>query len=179
MDTQIYLKELEKEFGENKSKNITKPLKYSTEGIFTDENLKTEYKWTLKDRLKRVYSCIRERYDFLKNYNPLDFKTYEEEYNPYGFDVYAKIYKTSTPLIRFKNFWGELQTTFKLIVKAFFYVPFIIKYFQKNKDRISWFEKNIPNLFETPLKSKIKEDLKNKGYVVEKYENVDYVFKKH
>jgi hypothetical protein len=52
----------------------------------------------------------KNRYKWkLKPYNLFDFKTYQVEYNPYGFDIYAKIYQTSTPWKRLKCFLQELK----------------------------------------------------------------------
>jgi len=133
-----------------------------------------DYKWRLRDRLNHIRESIG--YNFLLKYNPLDFKTYEVEYNPYGFDIYAKICKTSTPWKRFKRFSKEVKNMIYYTIKAFFYIPESIRYYRKNKKRIDWHEKNIWNcLAATDQERKAHEEmLKSLGYTISKENIVEY-----
>jgi hypothetical protein len=165
MNTKNYVSVLEKEYGKNKTpngyetrKSLLGPMKDF--GTYMKFSCSKSYKWTLRDRYKNAKKHLQERLKYLKKYTPLDFKTYEEEYNPYGFDIYTKITKTSSPLTRFKNFWRELKSAFKAVIKAFQYTPLEVKHFRKNKNRICWFENNL-NLW--PSRKKLEE----KGYKVE------------
>lgn len=165
-----YLSELEKEFGKNKTPNGCdfNRKKYfcpSFTEMLADNYVKSDYKWTLKNRLKHTIRCAIDRFKFLSPYDPFDFKTYEEEYNPYGFDsIYTKFKKTSTPKLRFKRFWGEFLTSLKMTKESFLFTPSTIKHFKQNKKRISFFEQNMKNLFFRETSSKIKKDLKELGY---------------
>jgi hypothetical protein len=115
----------------------------------------------------------------LKNYNPLDFRSYEEEYNPYGFDkIYTKFHRTSTPLTRFKNFWGEFETTLKNIKDGFLYTPLPVKHYQKNKERISWFEENLSRMFADKLDVDVQKELDKHGYDLDGQGRICYKVKK-
>ena len=165
MDAKDYVSILEEEYGKNKTPNgyetRKSPLNPMKDfGTYMKFSCSKSYKWTLKDRCKNAKKHLQERLEYLKKYNPLDLKTYEEDYNPYGFDIYTKITKTSSPLTRFKRFYGELTSAFKAVIKAFQYTPLEVKHFRKNKNRICWFENNL-NIW--PNRKRLEE----KGYKVE------------
>jgi hypothetical protein len=53
-----------------------------------------------------------------KRYNPFDFKSYEEQYNPYGFDkIYTKFTRKSTPYSRLKIFLNDIFIKIKSMFK--------------------------------------------------------------
>ena len=166
MNTNEYVKILEEECGKNqahKKKNIKKST--GINALYIPEKSKPDYSWTIKDRLKNTFIILKNRWMFLKNYNPLDFKSYEEKYNPYGFDkIYTKFHRTSTPLTRFKLFWGEFETTLKNIKDGFLYTPLAVKHYQKNKERISWFEENLSKMFADKLDVDVRKVLDKHGY---------------
>jgi hypothetical protein len=125
------------------------------------------YKWKIKDRFKKAKKTFKG-YSVLKLYNPFDIKTYQTEYNPYGFDIYTKFYQTSTPWKRLKAFLQELKNAIKYSFKSFIHTPLVVDHYQSNKKRINWFEKNIPKLFADKLDSNFKKELTDKGYKIER-----------
>jgi hypothetical protein len=125
------------------------------------------YRWKIKDRFKKAKDIFRG-YNVLKHYNPFDFKTYQTEYNPYGFDIYAKFYQTSTPWKRLKRFLQEFKNAIKYSLKSFTFTPLVVNHYQNNKKRINWFEENISKMFDDKLDSKFKKELTEKGYKIEK-----------
>jgi len=187
MDTNEYVKILEEECGKNqahKKKRIKKSA--GINALYIPE--KPDYSWTIKDRLKKASFVIKDRWTFLKNYNPFDFKTYEEKYDPYGFDNFKEVgfcpitfpskKRTSTPLTRLKNFWGEFQSTFKHIKDSFLYTPLAVKHYQKNKKRIDWFEKSLSRMFaEYKLDVDVKKELDKHGYDLDGQSRICYKIK--
>jgi hypothetical protein len=180
MSTEDYVKILEEYCGKNqagKKKHIKKSV--GVNALYIPEKSKPDYRWTIKDRLKKASFVLKDRWKFLKNYNPFDFKSYEEEYNPYGFDpIYTKLTRTSTPLIRLKNFWGEFQSTFKHIKDSFLYTPLAVKHYQKNKKRIDWFEKNLSKMFADKLDVDARKELNKRGYDLDGKGRICYKVKK-
>ena len=166
MGTEDYVKILEEEYGKNqthKKKRIKKNLGLNV--LFSDEKLKTDYKWSIKDRLKNTSFIFKDCCRFLKNYNPLDFRSYEEDYNPYGFDpIYTKFKRTSTPMIRWKSFCNEFRIALREIKNGFLYTPLAVKHYQKNKERISWFETNLSRMFADKLDVDVRKELDKHGY---------------
>ena len=54
----------------------------------------------------------------IKKYNPFNFRSYNEEYNPYGFDeIYTKFTRYSTPLSRLKIFLESVKIESKYFLK--------------------------------------------------------------
>jgi len=54
----------------------------------------------------------------MKKYNPFNFRSYKEEYNPYGFDdMYTKFTRYSTPLSRLKIFIDDIKIETKSLWK--------------------------------------------------------------
>lgn len=180
-----YLKVLEEECGENKCQEAThvdeRRMDIMVNPSFARASSVCEYsryyKWRLKDRFKNLWKIFLLDFKYLSKYNPFNFKTYETEWNPYGFDnIYAKIYKTSTPWLRFKRFCMELKGLFRGLKNAFFYTPTPIQHFQKNKKRIGWFEKNIWCWFSGSKKEKstFEDKLRKLGYTIS--ENKDQIY---
>ena len=176
-NVQLYFQELEKEYGINKTdpnktidkKNQTLSMRVYN-GTPSGPNFRSNYTWTIKDRLRQSWQIFKSYCVYLKKYNPFDFKSYKEEYNPYGFDIYTKIYKTSTPWTRLKKFFKEVKNVFRYTKKAYFHTPTDIKHYQKNKKRITWFENNIWGWFFGSDKEKetYKQKLQDRGYNVSK-----------
>lgn len=175
-----YLQELEKEYGISKTdpnKNVKTcviPL-YSRVSNLT--HFRPNYGWKPKDRLKHMKEMFKSYWRHLNKYNPFDFKSYKEEYNPYGFDIYSKIYRTSTPWTRLKKFLQEIKNMFYYTIKAYYFTPSVIKHYQKNKKRITWFEENVWGWFfgSKKEKEKHKKKLQEFGYTVSKDGNsVEY-----
>jgi|LakMenEpi03Aug12_release.lakeMendotaPanAssembly.Ray.scaffolds.fasta_scaffold133124_4 hypothetical protein len=179
MNTNEYVKILEEECGKNqahKKKHIKKSI--GINALYIPEKPKPDYSWTIKDRLKKVNFSFKESWNFLKNYNPFDFKTYEEEYNPYGFDkIYTKFKRTSTPLTRLKHFWEEFQSSIKHIKDSFLYTPLAVKHYRKNKKRIDWFEENLSKLFADKLDVDAKKELDKHGYDLDEQGRICYKVK--
>lgn len=179
-----YIQELEKEYGVSKTDlNKTIDIKNHTlamglyNGTPSSSNFRSKYKWSIKDRLKQAWKMFKTYYKYLDRYNPFDFKSYKEKYNPYGFKIYAEIYKISTPWTRLREFLGGIGNIFKYITKAYFHTPSDIKYYQKNKKRITWFEENIWGWFLGSDKEKEihKQKLQDHEYNVSKDGNfVEY-----
>jgi hypothetical protein len=184
MNTNEYVKILEEEYGENKCQEATHVDERRMDIMVNPSyarvsricEYRADYKWRLRDRFKNLWKNLLMRYSYLSKYNLFDFRTYNVEWNPYGFDIYAKIYKTSTPWLRFKRFCMELKGLFRGLKDAFFYTPTTIQHYQGNKKRISWFEKNIWSWFSGSKKE--KENFENKlnslGYTISK--NKDHVY---
>jgi hypothetical protein len=179
---QSYLQELEKEYGVNKTdpnKPIDKNKLQYVVGIY-DKNSsfsRPMYEWPIKNRLNHAWQMFKSYYRWLNKYNPLDFKSYKEEYNPYGFDIYTKVYRTSTPWTRLKRFLQEVKNMFYYTFKAYGFTPTTVKHYQKNKKRITWFEDNIWSWFFGSKKEKEnhKQKLQDLGYTVSKDGNsVEY-----
>lgn len=72
----------------------------------------------------------------IKKYNPFNFRSYEEKYNPYGFDkIYPLFVRNSTPMSRFKIFIQDLnierkslQTNIsKKFTKWFYFITIFLK----------------------------------------------------
>lgn len=179
-----YLHVLEKECGENKCQEATHVderrmdimVNPSYSRVSRVCEYRLDYKWRLKDRFKNLWKNFLMRFEYLSKYNPFDFSTYETQWNPYGFDIYAKIYKTSTPWLRFKRFCAELKGLYYGCRDAFFYTPTTIQYYQGNKKRISWFEKNIWSWFSGSKEEKenFEDKLKSLGYTISK--NKDHIY---
>lgn len=54
----------------------------------------------------------------MKKYNPFNFRSYNEEYNPYGFDkIYTRFTRYSTPISRLKIFLEDIKIETKWIWK--------------------------------------------------------------
>jgi len=179
---QSYLQELEKEYGVSKTdpnKPIGKNKLQYVVGIY-DKNSsfsRSMYEWPIKNRLNHAWQMFKSYYRWLNKYNPLDFKSYKEEYNPYGFDIYTKVYRTSTPWTRLKKFLQEVKNMFYYTFKAYGFTPITVKHYQKNKKRITWFENNIWGWFFGSKKEKEnhKQKLQDLGYTVSKDGNsVEY-----
>lgn len=174
-----YLKVLEEECGENKCQEAThvderrmdimiNPSYGRVSGVC---EYSRDYKWRLRNRFKNVWKNFLMHYSFLSKYNPFDFKSYETEWNPYGFDkIYTKFSQTSTPWKRFKRFCMELKGLYYGLRDAFFFTPTPVQHFQKNKKRISWFEKNIWCWFSGTKKEKatFEDKLRSLGYTISK-----------
>lgn len=179
-----YLKVLEEECGENKCQEAThvdeKRMDIMVNPSYARVSriceYRADYKWRLRDRFKNLWKNFLLHFEYLSKYNPFDFKTYQTEWNPYGFDIYAKISQTSTPWKRFKGFCLELKGLFYSCRDALFYTPFHIQHYQGNKKRISWFEKNIWCWFSGTKKEKLtfEEKLKKLGYTISK--NKDHIY---
>jgi hypothetical protein len=165
MSTSEYVKVLEEEYGKNQA-HKKKHIKKSTgiNALYIPEKSKPDYSWTIKNRFNNLWKNFLMRFEYLSKYNPFDFKSYETEWNPYGFDVYAKIFQTSTPWNRFKRFCMELKGLCRGCRDAFFYTPAEIQHFQKNKKRISWFEENLSRMFADKLDVDVKKELNKLGY---------------
>lgn len=176
-----YLEVLEEECGENKNKATDNKKLYMANkslyaGINSFQDFRRDYKWRLKDRFKNLWKNFLMRFEYLSKYNPFDFKSYQKEWNPYGFDLYAKISQTSTPLKRFKRFCMELKGLYRGCKEAFFFTPTTIQHFQKNKKRINWFEENVWCWFSKNKKEneKFEDELKTLGYKISKRK--DYIY---
>jgi hypothetical protein len=168
MNTNEYVKELEKKCGPDKScgNEALKRVDFLDFSLHHNSQITPKYKWKLKNRLQFAFNTFRQ-YHFLKSYNPFDIKTYQREYNPYGFDIYTKFYQTSTPWKRLKAFLQEFKNAIKYSFKSFIHTPLVVNYYQNNKKRINWFERNISKLFADKLDSKFKKELTDKGYKIE------------
>lgn len=177
-----YFQELEKEYGISKTdpnKPIDKKHLRFVVGIY-DKNSsfsRSKYEWTIKMRLNHAWQMFKSYYGSLNKYNLFDFKSYEEKWNPYGFDIYADIYKTSTPWTRLGKFLEEVKNMFYYTFKAYGFTPTTVKHYQKNKKRITWFEENVWGWFFGSKKEKEthKQILQDLGYTVSKDGNsVEY-----
>lgn len=185
-DIKEYLKVLEEACGENKCQEATHiderrmdiMVNPSYARVSRVCEYRADYKWRLRDRFKNLWkNFFLMRFEYLTKYNPFDFKTYETEWNPYGFDkIYTKFLKTSTPWNRFKKFYIELKGLYRGCRDAFFYTPATIQHYQGNKKRISWFEKNIWCWFSGSKKEKatFEDKLRALGYTVSK--NKDHIY---
>lgn len=183
---QEYLKVLEEECGENKCHEATHVNERDLQRICDPSyarvssaisEYRKDYKWRLKDRFKSLWKNFLMHYSYLSKYNPFDFKTYQTEWNPYGFDeIYTKFSQTSTPWNRFKKFCLELKELFYSCRDAFFYTPTTIQHYQENKKRIGWFEKNIWCWFSGSKKEKatFEDKLRSLGYTIS--ENKDHIY---
>ena len=185
-----YLKVLEEECGENKCQEATHVderrmdimvnpsyARVSSINEYDIYEFRRDYKWRLRNRFKNVWKNFLMRYSYLSHYNPFDFKSYETEWNPYGFDkIYTKFSQTSTPWKRFKRFCMELKGLCYGLRDAFFFTPTPVQHFQKNKKRISWFEKNIWSWFSGSKKEKatFEDKLRSLGYTISKEK--DYIY---
>jgi len=180
-----YLKVLEEECGENKCQEATHVDERKMDIMVTPSYAKVsriyeyraDYKWRLRDRFKNLWKNFLMHFECLSKYNPFDFKTYETEWNPYGFDkIYTKFSQTSTPWKRFKRFCMELKGLYYGLRDAFFFTPTPVQHFQKNKKRISWFEKSIWCWFSGSKKEKItfEDKLRKLGYTIS--ENKDHIY---
>lgn len=171
-----YLKVLEEECGENKCQEATHVDERRMDIMVNPSYARSsnvceyrlDYKWKLRDRFRMLWKYFLLHFEYLSKYNPFDFKTYETEWNPYGFDIYAKISKTSTPWKRFKSFCLEFKALYYSCRDWFFYTPHHIKHYQGNKKRIGWFEKNIWSWFSGNKKDKenFEKNLKSFGYTI-------------
>ncbi len=170
--TSEYIKVLEEYCGKNKCQKATHVDERRMDIMINPSyarvsrvcEYRVDYKWRLRDRFKNLWKNFLLRFEYLSKYNPFDFKSYETEWNPYGFDVYAKIYQTSTPWNRFKRFCMELIGLYRECRDSFFYTPTTIQHFQKNKKRISWFEENLSRKFADKLDVDVKKELNKLGY---------------
>lgn len=180
-----YLKVLEEECGENKCQEATHVDDKRMDIIVNPSyarvsricEYRADYKWRLRDRFKNLWKNFLLHFEYLSKYNPFDFKTYQTEWNPYGFDkIYTKFSQTSTPWKRFKKFCMELKGLYYGCRDAFFYTPTTIQHYQGNKKRISWFEKNIWSWLSGTQKEKenFEDKLTSLGYTISKDKNHIY-----
>jgi hypothetical protein len=173
MSTDEYVKVLEEYCGENKCKKATHVDERRMDIMINPSyarvsrvcEYRADYKWRLRDRFKNLWKNFLLRFEYLSKYNPFDFKSYETEWNPYGFDeIYTKFSQTSTPWNRFKRFCMELKGLYHGCRDSFFYTPTTIQHYQKNKERISWFEKNLSRMFADKLDVDVRKELNKHGY---------------
>lgn len=189
-----YLKVLEEECGENKCQEATHiderrmdiMVNPSYARVSRICEYRADYKWRLRDRFKNLWKNFLMHFEYLSKYNPFDFKSYEEEYDPYGFDNFKEVSfcpitfpskkRTSTPWKRFKKFCMELKGLYYSSRDAFLYTPTTIQHYQGNKKRISWFEKNIWCWFSGSKKEKttFEDKLRALGYTISK--NKDQIY---
>jgi hypothetical protein len=180
-----YLKVLEEECGENKCQEAThvdeKRMDIMVNPSYARVSriceYRADYKWRLRDRFKNLWKNFLLHFEYLSKYNPFDFKSYQTEWNPYGFDkIYTKFSQTSTPWTRLKKFSIELKGLYYSLRDAFFYTPYHIQHYQGNKKRIGWFEKNIWCWFSGSKKEKatFEDKLRALGYTISK--NKDHIY---
>jgi hypothetical protein len=129
--------------------------------IQQDALLNPKMTYTIADRFKSIWIAIRSlKYT---SYNIFDLKTYDEIKRNWE---YFKYTKTSTPWKRFKRF---IKTQFREIKWAWNYTPEHIKHYNKNKERVDYFEEHNTDYFCGDFKqsNEAKITLQNFGYTVE------------
>jgi hypothetical protein len=128
--------------------------------IQQDSLLNPKMTYTFWDRLKSIWIAIKSlRYT---SYNLFDFKTYDTVAGRWEYFNYSKV---STPWDRFKRF---LKTQYREIKWAWNYTPEHIKHYNKNKERVDYFEDHNTDYFcgDGEAANDAKITLQNFGYTV-------------
>ena len=140
-------------------RSLTSEFK-NVRSIQQDHLLSPKMTYNLLDRFKSVWIAIKSlRYT---SYNPFDFKSYDTIAGRWEYFNYSKV---STPWDRFKRF---LKTQYREIKWAWDYTPEHIKHYNKNKERVDYFEEHNTDYFCGDLKqsNEAKITLQNFGYTV-------------
>jgi hypothetical protein len=147
----------------NEIKTVDKsilPRCKSIRSIQQDALLNPKMTYTFVDRVKSIWIAIKSlKYT---SYDIFDFNKYDEVDGNWEYFCYTK---TSTPWNRFKRF---LKTQFREIKWAWDYTPEHINHYNKNKERVDYFENHNTDYFfgDEKTSKEAKLTLQNFGYTV-------------
>jgi hypothetical protein len=140
-------------------KSLTSRCK-NVRSIQQDALLSPKMTYNILDRIGSV--CIAFKNIKYSSYNLFDFKSYDVVAGRWEYFNYSKV---STPWDRLKRF---LKTQYREIKWAWDYTPEHIKHYNKNKERVDYFEDHNTEYFcgDSKTSNEAKITLQNFGYTV-------------